>query len=274
MGRYLQPGHTYVDGQTINAASLNEHVGESLLKPTTISEQILKDPAALTDELLINDGGILKKITLQVVQTLVRAGFTVIPVGTVLDFSGDDAPEGFLLCSGQEVSRETYAALFAVVGTTYGAGNGTSSFLLPDLRGRVAAGKDDMGGTSANRVDNSGLVGHGINGDTLGAAGGNDAHMLTTAELAFHGHAASSSTSTLAPMYAVASEAGGNTWNLVRTGSTVPAGGLGFAQRAYITAGFATGCASTTSTSIGGAGSNAVHNNLPPTIILNKIIKT
>ena len=65
MGRYLQPGHEYIDGQTITGPSLTEHVADAVLKATTISEQLLKDPAALTDELLINDSGVFKKITLQ-----------------------------------------------------------------------------------------------------------------------------------------------------------------------------------------------------------------
>lgn len=62
------------------------------------------------------------------------------PPGTVTAFAGSTAPEGWLLCDGSAVSRTAYAALFAVIGTTYGAGNGSTTFTLPDLRGRVAAG--------------------------------------------------------------------------------------------------------------------------------------
>src|SRR5690606_12877743 len=89
-----------------------------------------------------------------------------VPIGTVADFAGTSAPAGWLLCYGQAVSRTTYAALFAVLGTTYGAGNGSSTFNLPDCRGRVVAGKDNMGGASANRL--TGQSG-GLNGDNLGA---------------------------------------------------------------------------------------------------------
>lgn len=64
----------------------------------------------------------------------------LIPIGTVLATVRSSAPEGFLLCQGQEVSRTTYAALFAAMGTTYGAGNGTTTFNLPDFRGRVPVG--------------------------------------------------------------------------------------------------------------------------------------
>lgn len=72
--------------------------------------------------------------------------------GVIFPFAGTVAPNGFLLCYGQAVSRTTYAALFATIGTTYGAGDGSTTFNVPDLRGRAIAGKDDMGGASANRL--------------------------------------------------------------------------------------------------------------------------
>lgn len=75
-----------------------------------------------------------------------------IPTATILDFAGSTAPVGFLLCDGSAVSRSTYSDLFALLSTTYGAGNGTTTFNVPDLRGRVTAGKDDMGGSSADRL--------------------------------------------------------------------------------------------------------------------------
>ena len=62
------------------------------------------------------------------------------PTGTVTAFAGSSAPTGYLLCNGTNVSRTTESALFAVIGTTYGAGDGSTTFTLPDLRGRVVAG--------------------------------------------------------------------------------------------------------------------------------------
>ena len=76
-----------------------------------------------------------------------------LPVGMITPFAGSAAPTGWFLCSGQAVSRTTYASLFAVVGTTYGAGDGSTTFNLPDLRGRTIAGIDNMGGTDAGRLD-------------------------------------------------------------------------------------------------------------------------
>jgi hypothetical protein len=78
------------------------------------------------------------------------------PTGAFVPFAGTAAPVGYLLAFGQAISRTNYAGLFAVCGTTYGAGDGSTTFNLPDLRGRVAAGKDDMGGVNANRLSNSG----------------------------------------------------------------------------------------------------------------------
>ena len=98
--------------------------------------------------------------------------------GMIFPYAGTTEPSGYLFCYGQSLSTTTYAALFAALGYTYG-GSG-SAFNLPDLRGRVVAGQDDMGGSSANRLTNQS---GGLNGDTLGATGGAETHQLTEAEL-------------------------------------------------------------------------------------------
>jgi microcystin-dependent protein len=83
----------------------------------------------------------------------------------VVPYAGATAPAGSLLCNGQAIRRTAFAGLFAALGTTYGTGNGSTTFNLPDLRGRVAAGKDNMGGSSAARLNL-------ISSTTLGAVGG------------------------------------------------------------------------------------------------------
>ena len=80
---------------------------------------------------------------------------SLVPTGAVMPFAGANAPTGWLLCDGSAVPRTTYAALFAVIGTTYGSGDGASTFNLPDLRGRVAAGVDsdaDLGMCEGERT--------------------------------------------------------------------------------------------------------------------------
>ena len=75
-----------------------------------------------------------------------------VPTGVVVPFSGESAPSGWILCAGQEVNRITFASLFSVVGTKFGPGDGATTFNVPDLRGRVVAGIDNMGGIDANRL--------------------------------------------------------------------------------------------------------------------------
>lgn len=111
-----------------------------------------------------------------------------LPVGTILDYAGSSAPAGWLLCYGQEVSRTSYAALFAILGTTYGVGDSSTTFNLPDCRGRVRAGLDNMGGTSAARLSTV------LTSTTLGETGGAQQITLSTSELPSHTHAFSATT--------------------------------------------------------------------------------
>lgn len=105
---------------------------------------------------------------------------SALPPGLIADFGMDTPPSGWLLCYGQEVSRSTYSALFAAIGTTWGAGNSSTTFNLPDLRGKARAGLDNMGGSSANRL--TGLSG-GLNGDTFAASGGAESVALVSGNL-------------------------------------------------------------------------------------------
>jgi len=107
------------------------------------------------------------------------------PTGIINPFAGSSAPSGWLLCYGQSLngtSNPAYAALYNVIGTTYG-GSSISAFNVPDLRGRAVAGRDIDSGGFANR-----LTGSGITGTQLGSAGGTATHILTEAQLAAHTH--------------------------------------------------------------------------------------
>jgi phage-related tail fiber protein len=98
--------------------------------------------------------------------------------GEMRDYAGTTAPTGWLLADGSAVSRTTYASLFAVVGTTYGAGNGTTTFNIPDMRGRVSA----MPPGASGRL--STVYSGGMNSIALGGTGGEQAHLLAIAEIA------------------------------------------------------------------------------------------
>lgn len=104
-----------------------------------------------------------------------------IPSGVLIAYGAATAPSGWLLCDGAAVSRTTYADLFAIIGTAFGTGDGSTTFNVPDCRGRYFLGKDDMGGTSANRVTAT-------QADNLGQGSGLETHVLTTAEMPAHSH--------------------------------------------------------------------------------------
>jgi microcystin-dependent protein len=105
----------------------------------------------------------------------------LIPLAGGLPFFGPTAPNSsFAFPFGQAISRTTYSALFSLLSTTYGAGDGTNTFNIPDLRGRVVAGKDDMGGTAASRLTNAGS---GVVGTTLGAVGGAQSEPIAQTNL-------------------------------------------------------------------------------------------
>jgi hypothetical protein len=74
------------------------------------------------------------------------------PAGTILAFAGNSTPQGYLVCDGSAVSRTTYRLLYTIIGTTYGAGNGSSTFNLPDLRGEFIRGLDAGRGIDTSRT--------------------------------------------------------------------------------------------------------------------------
>lgn len=100
----------------------------------------------------------------------------IIPVGSILDYGGASAPAKWVLAFGQALSRTTYALLFAVYSTTYGSGDGSTTFNIPDLRGSVTAGADNMGGSAASRLTTAFF---GSDPTILGDRGGAQSKALT-----------------------------------------------------------------------------------------------
>lgn len=104
------------------------------------------------------------------------SGFNV-SSGFILAFGAGTAPSGWLECDGAAVSRSTYSALFAIIGTTYGAGDGSTTFNVPDLQGRVIVGQ---GGSTVNRTP--------TDLENIGDTFGSQTHTLTVDELPSHTH--------------------------------------------------------------------------------------
>ncbi len=234
----------HIDGSNIEIdeiadgyTDLGSEVGDIvIIRPTTnwannvadVLEVTLEDDGELKPDAAINSPqGTLANVT---------------PVGSVLDYAGTAAPTGWLLCYGQALNAVTstqYQDLFDVIGNVFG-GSDNTDFVVPDLRGRVVAGQDDMGGSSANRLTNPASTTGGINGDTFGTTGGVETHVLTVAQLAAHTHT-----------------------------TTLPANATAGATGNFF-AGNNGGSLAAPSSS---TGTDAAHNNVQPTMILNKIIK-
>ena len=175
-----------------------------------------------------------------------------VPLGGGMLFFGTTAPNSsFVFPYGQAINRTTYATLFALTGTAFGVGDGSTTFNLPDLRGRVPAGKDDMGGSAANRITNAGS---GIVGTTLGASSTAQTATLGTANLPPYtpaGSVAVSYTSSIAITNGVAAVSGGALSAAITATTGITASFTGTAQ----------------------GGTSTPFSNVQPTLITNYIIR-
>jgi len=218
-----------------------------------------------------------------------------IPLGVALPYFGVTAPaSAFALPFGQAISRTTYVNLFNLVATSYGAGDGATTFNLPDLRGYLLAGKDDMGGAAASRIT---AGASGIDGTVLGAAGGAQTVALGTAQMPSHSHGVSDPThahgvsdpshnhgvSDPTHAHSVAFSTAATTNGSISPFAFVD--GVGAGANVTATAAAATNisiAAATTGISLGAAatgiaiqaaGGGGAHQNMPPTRICNFIMR-
>jgi microcystin-dependent protein len=169
-----------------------------------------------------------------------------LPAGVVMDFAGAVEPTGWFFCNGAAISRTTYAALFAAIGTTWGVGNGSTTFNIPDFRGRARIGSGTGAGLSAR---------------TLAATGGEETHQLSTAELASHTHTQNSHTHTSTISIATATTAA---VDAMAVGTRVT-NGSGIVQSAAVTNVAATAVNQN-------AGSDTAHNTMMPFAVTMPII--
>jgi microcystin-dependent protein len=128
--------------QTLTLKTLTTpKINENVTLTATATELNILDGATLSTAELNYVDGVTSAIQTQL-NTLTADLSTAVPAGIISQFAGASAPAGYFLCDGQAISRSTYATLFGVVGTTYGAGDGATTFNVPNLKGRVPVGLD------------------------------------------------------------------------------------------------------------------------------------
>lgn len=173
--------------------------------------------------------------------TMLTIGQYVLPAGVIVSYISNTIPNGWLLCDGSAVSRTTYSRLYAAVGTTYGAGNGTTTFNLPNLKGKVPVGRDSSDSSFT----------------PLATAGGEKNHTLTTSEIPSHKHWISAGTYDDGNMSTTGTSNSQDT-GLAADGGSYSVDDLNKPYGRY-------------SLAAGGGGS---HNNLQPYVVTNYLIKT
>jgi microcystin-dependent protein len=133
--------YTFTSGDTVTPTKLNNARTVSAIQTADISN------AQITESLLAANSVSLAKLAAAVQQLLV-------PAGAVQAFAMNSAPAGWLAADGTAVSRSTYASLFSAIGTTYGAGDGSTTFALPDLRGIFVrgSGSQTISGITYNKT--------------------------------------------------------------------------------------------------------------------------
>lgn len=169
------PGNINTGPATINVSSLGN---VAIQRPSSIGNVALSGGELQTGELTcVTYNGTVYQLACNLDMT---------PIGKTVEYRGAATPRGTLIEDGSVVSRATYAALFSVIGTTYGAGDGSTTFGLPDSRGTMFAALDGQGVNGlAGRM---GTTGGCTNSNTLGTLCGSQSHAQTTPELAAHTH--------------------------------------------------------------------------------------
>jgi microcystin-dependent protein len=192
------------------------------------------------------------------ITTLNTAIDAAAPVGSMKLLGTSTIPTGWLLCNDQAVSRTTYADLFAAIGTAYGVGNGSTTFNVPDLVGRIPVGRDS-GDTDF---------------DVLGELGGAKTHTLVTGELPAHTHSEGSLvTASDNHTHTFSGKGDAATTHSHNQTNTAATGGTGDATNGTVTTGSDSHTHAITG-STSSVGSDTAHNNVQPYQVVNYIIKT
>jgi microcystin-dependent protein len=181
-----------------------------------------------------------------------------VPLAAGMDYWGPTTPNSaFAFPVGQAISRTTYSALFGIIGTAYGIGDGSTTFNLPDKTGRVSAMKE----ASVSRLTSTYF---GANSTNLGATGGAESHTLTLAQIPTHSHA----NTLIDPGHVHLTDRG--------NGQSPSVGTNAFGSNNLVNINNSSTASSTTGISISNAaaGGGSAHTVVQPTILCNYIIRT
>lgn len=204
------------------------------------------------------------------------------PPGMLAPYAGGSAPTGWLLCDGAAVSRSTYANLFAAIGTAYGAGNGSTTFNVPDLRGRTPVGRNGgsfptLGGTGGAETvtltaAQSGLPSHnhGASASSGGAGGHSHSGSTSSPSPATHAHGFST------PTFTYSGRGTGNQNTVVSVASTGSSTNTeGNHSHTFNTSSVSDHShgVSVSVSSSSAANASQSHANMPPYVVVNWIIK-
>ena len=188
------------------------------------------------------------------------SGDVGVPIGTGMDYFGTTPPTGYMFADGTAISRTEYAALFAIIGTTYGDGDGSTTFSLPDKRRKVTVLKD-----SAN-----------TNFNTLGKTGGSETVTLTVAQMPSHTHTFSGTAASHTHTQAAHNHTAGGYTYTTDHGNYPALCGNGTSGYKLTTSSVTPTINSTSITPKGtnsSTGSGEAHSNLQPYLVCNYIIK-
>ena len=192
------------------------------------------------------------------------------PIGALLSFAGSTAPLGWLMCDGAAVSRATYAALFAVIGTTYGVGDGSTTFNVPDLRNRVPVGsgstytRGQTGGAATVTLSSAQMPSHSHTFSDTSSSAGSHGHSGSATSDGSHSHSYYSAGSRSDLL------AGGGTGAATSATGTTSSGGSHSHSVSINSAGDHTHSISGTTSAVG---SGSSHENMPPFVAMPTLIR-
>lgn len=261
-------------GTTLNNNRVIQSSGSAIVEAAAItaSRALVSDANGIPTHSTVTttELGYVSGVTSGIQAQINAVGVGTIPAGSIMAYAGSTEPSGWIFAYGQSLVRASFAALFSAIGTAYGSADGTH-FNVPDMRGRAAAGRDDMGGSAASRLTSTTMSADGI---TLGATGGTQTQTLDTTQIPSHTHTATDSghTHTIAHTHGF-----GQARNDVSVGGSSAALNGGANNNSFSNTGASSAAnsgSSTASVTNSNTGGGLAHLNVQPTMILNYIIKT